>query len=381
MPDGSQPSVGDAAPFLRLQRTLRGNMPALDGIRGAAILLVLAHQFILDGPIRSSIGKAINVALQVGWIGVHLFFVLSGFLITGILLDTRHSPRYWRSFYARRALRIFPLYYLLLGALALVPARWPYWLYLSNWLFVTGSVAASNLGHTWSLAVEEQFYVVWPLAVRALSEKALAWLCVSLVVGALAARVAMRALGVDPSVIYVATFTRMDALACGALVAIVLRREAWCAHALRRLPALTFAAAFSVLACAATSHGLARVHVVTQTIGLTALAAWFSCLLMVAVVQTSNQRGKWKDVLSTAPLRLFGRYSYAIYLVHLPVHVWLSTRLFAGQAAATESGSVIRNLLYIACACVLMLGLGFLSYALVERPLLALKRFFPKDLG
>ena len=138
----------------------------LDTLRGVAIVAVLAHNLsILEA--RSALEKTWNAVAESGWIGVQLFFVLSGFLITGILLDDRERPGFIRAFYYRRSLRIFPLYYLLLASIAVASRFAPevaipgkqaplLGLYLSNWSFIAYGLLP-GLGHTWSLAVEEQF--------------------------------------------------------------------------------------------------------------------------------------------------------------------------------------------------------------------------------
>lgn len=127
---------------------LGDHVPALDGVRGCAIVLLLMHQLLLPARPRAAALRVVELALEMGWAGVQLFFVLSGFLITGILLDTRGRQGFFRAFYARRALRIFPLYYLLLATVAFVLPRVPgapaalaaepsrlalHWVYLSNW--------------------------------------------------------------------------------------------------------------------------------------------------------------------------------------------------------------------------------------------------------
>ena len=176
--------------------TLRGHLPVLDGIRGMAIVLVLFHH-CTDMAVVTGVDKAATLFLHWGGFGVDLFFVLSGFLITGILADTRGHRSFFKSFYARRVLRIFPLYYaiclfsfvvlpnlgpLLAGAVGEGTAQtiqtkldrfgtvgadqWYYWTYLSN--FVAAKVNAWRHGIldvSWSLAIEEQFYLVWPLLV------------------------------------------------------------------------------------------------------------------------------------------------------------------------------------------------------------------------
>ena len=152
------------------------HVPAADGVRGLAILVVLIHNAAwINAGTGSFLLKLTLAITSTGWVGVQLFFVLSGYLITGILVDALGSPRYFRHFYIRRTLRIFPLYYAaLLVALFVVPQvaqvpawaaaarqnQWWYWSYLSNWGAPFGHGIA-GLPHFWSLAVEEQFYLCW----------------------------------------------------------------------------------------------------------------------------------------------------------------------------------------------------------------------------
>src|SRR5580698_6867484 len=141
----------------------------LDSVRGLAVLLVLVH--------NTDIYPSLHLGLitNAGWSGVDLFFVLSGFLITGILIDTKEAQNYFSSFYARRMLRIFPLYYAVLTLLVIValhPTQIYYYLYLSNWLILLKDGWQPNVaGHFWSLAVEEQFYLIWPLCVWLLPKR------------------------------------------------------------------------------------------------------------------------------------------------------------------------------------------------------------------
>ncbi|MBD0321145.1 MAG: acyltransferase, partial [Gemmatimonadetes bacterium] len=186
---GSAPPAGRAPPRESARMAamaaanplrLRGHLPALDGLRGVAVALVVLLHFTLfvpAGPVESFFSRGVGT----GWMGVDLFFVLSGFLITGILYDSRDSPAYFRNFYARRSLRIFPLYYAYLFAIfAVLPrvqagaagpaeesARIWVWTYLSNVLFARGGweVMPGHTTHLWSLAVEEQFYLLWFAAV------------------------------------------------------------------------------------------------------------------------------------------------------------------------------------------------------------------------
>jgi len=238
----------------------RGHLPALDGVRGLAILLVLFHHlwpYEWSNPITSALTRVSHA----GWIGVDLFFVLSGFLITGILIDSRGRERYFRTFIARRSLRIFPLYFLFLGiAFGVLPAvlSWighpdpvleenrgalPWFLaYMSNHLTLftdpvvtsaVGSELVDGLEHglreflaiTWSLSVEEQFYLVWPAVVLLFASR-MQRVAIVLVLLAVASRVAAFLLLYDwPHVTNMALFCRMDSLVVGAALAAWVRHD------------------------------------------------------------------------------------------------------------------------------------------------------------
>src|SRR4051812_22693033 len=218
----------------------RSHIPSLDGVRGLAIAIVLVHNatFILHGN-HATLPKVAAAVAAAGWLGVQLFFVLSGFLITGILFDTRTRPQFFRTFYARRTLRIFPLYYVFLaGALFIVPllanvADWHatawrnqffFWTYTSNWANPFGH-DIPGLSHFWSLAVEEQFYLLWPVIVFLGSPRFLLRLCAGLVAVTPFVRLGLRLSGFAPLAGYEFTIARWDALAAGALLAICLRDD------------------------------------------------------------------------------------------------------------------------------------------------------------
>ena len=180
--------------------------PVLDGIRGLAIFAVLWHHLVTFSGLEPAVRLDYHLwrTGSWGWVGVDLFFVLSGFLITGILYDSRSSGRYYFNFFGRRALRILPLYYGVLAvAFLVVPAflaprsaealtrdqAW-YWLYLINVKFAfDGWPEPAYLGHFWSLAIEEQFYLIWPLVVRMLSRRRLLLVCMVCFLAALGLRV------------------------------------------------------------------------------------------------------------------------------------------------------------------------------------------------
>lgn len=225
-------------------RVVRPHIPALDGIRGIAILLVLLNHsagFSLV-PFEGWESLFTNVVSSTG-LGVQLFFVLSGFLITGLLLDAKGSPRYFSSFYGRRALRILPLYYgtIILFALYLhfrgsgyeviFHERLPWLLTFTQnvlitvrqeWSFVFGRY---SLGHFWSLAVEEQFYLIWPVVVLWCSARTLERICFFLIPVALVMRIGF-VWGEDNILgAFVFLPCAMDSLAMGAVVAVLVREK------------------------------------------------------------------------------------------------------------------------------------------------------------
>jgi peptidoglycan/LPS O-acetylase OafA/YrhL len=323
--------------FTRVRDVARGRVPAFDGMRGLAIVIVAIHnvatpvQQVAPNPLL----KVMFYAHAAGWIGVQLFFVLSGFLITGILLDTKGAPNFFRSFYVRRGLRIFPLYYAVLFAwLVVAPlvvhlpqwildeqhhnAVW-YWTYLTNWVDPFGK-HISGFAHFWSLAVEEQFYLFWPLLVVLLSSRALARTCIGLAVVALFVRLGVHLLGITPLAAYELTIARMDALTLGALGAIITRERSYFD---RVRPWLPRARIWLPIACAVTalaSKGFGRDRVLTQTIGYALLSLWGLQLVLQTVIDQAEKTSTGATKLFSAPsLRNIGVYSYAIYVLHLPL--------------------------------------------------------------
>jgi peptidoglycan/LPS O-acetylase OafA/YrhL len=391
----------------RLDVGAGAHVPALDGLRGIAIALVMAFHFygasvlLTDAP-SFAVDRYVARAVGVGWAGVDLFFVLSGFLITGILLGARGGGSYaFVAFYARRVLRIFPAYYgylaLLIVVLPLVPALasdeglallrshqvW-YWTYLYNiWLPLRPltNIGLFGNGHIWSLAVEEQFYLVWPFVVLLASRRWLPAICALCIVGAFALRV-MLVHGEISSLdnVYapiMLTPARADTFALGALLAIaaqspeaLARVRAWC------VPALT--AGLSVLAGIWIAHdGLSEHNDFVQTLGFSIIAFTFAALLAVALVATPG--GRAERLFTLPALRFLGRYSYALYLFHLQVALLVVNRMgAAGWQLPLAGGSAIpARLAFTAAGAGLSVALAYASWHLYEQHFLKLKRFFP----
>ncbi|MGQ0735705.1 MAG: acyltransferase family protein [Acidobacteriota bacterium] len=365
--------------------------PALDGLRGIAILLVLFHHYSILTP-ETMAGGILKHLSIVGWSGVDLFFVLSGFLITGILIDARGSDRYFASFYMRRTLRIFPLYYLVvfltLVVLPLFP-RWydllagagaprgqlPYWLYLVNFA-VAGRDAFAHgvLDIAWSLAIEEQFYLVWAAVVWLWPSRLLGLLCAALMVAAPAARWWALAAGASSVDVYVLTFYRADALATGALCAWLLRRGflAGAGHWALTLASATLA---GVVMVAWTDGDGWWWGPTMQRLGYSLLALTSAGMLTAAVALPATHW--WPRAMSAAWLRAFGKYSYALYLIHLPVMRVVRGLVLGPDDFARFGASWAGQIVFYVAATLPALALAWLSWRYFEAPILKLKQRFP----
>jgi peptidoglycan/LPS O-acetylase OafA/YrhL len=400
-PTSTRPSSATAAGSVEggagLGAASEQHLPGLDGVRGVAILLVMLHNLTVDAPAPGRAMQLLRATTTAGWVGVTLFFALSGFLITSILLRTRAAPHYLRNFFARRVLRIFPLYYAsLIVMLVLVPhlapaPRWFtdqmghqvwFWTYLSNWVIPLGKGIAT-LDHYWSLAVEEQFYLVWPFVVRALAPRRLARLCVMLSLLSLASRIVVRAFGfVDPVANYYWTSARVDALALGALAAVMLQDPAGAALLARRGRALAIGAAVAVALLAAVTRGLPRHGAWTDTFGHGVLSLAAAILVVqVARAERGGAASLARGFFRSAFLRWLGRYSYGIYVVH-GILDQIMPRLLPGLLPRSWVEPE-DNLHFLALALTYFMGVAgvscavaFASYHLLEKRFLALKDRF-----
>jgi peptidoglycan/LPS O-acetylase OafA/YrhL len=382
-----------AVPLPQPALRLGGHLPSLDGLRGIAIALVMLHHFTIYGGMRP-VAWMDRLYYKLGisaWCGVDLFFVLSGLLITGILIDAKGSSGYFRNFYARRALRIFPLYY---GTLVIVfwvvpalvtggPAfaqetgaqHW-YWTYLVNVrTALYGWPAFLGLGHFWSLAVEEQFYLLWPAVVLVSNRRTLTRLCFALVAGSLLLRTGL-AFGGWNAAAYVLMPARMDALAVGALIAAAVRDPLWW-QAVRcwagRVGGMAAAGLGALFLFEGQLHQSAPL---VETVGFT-LTALLSGGLVVAALD-GDQHRLISRALSSRPLRFLGRYSYGLYVFHHLLVFPLAAALpFIAWTPRLAGSQLPGQLLFVVAATAASIAVALLSWYCWEQPFLRLKRFFP----
>ncbi len=288
-------------------------IPELDGLRGIAVLLVVAWHYL------DVWATPWLTPFRLGWSGVDLFFVLSGFLIGGILLDNRHRRSYFKPFYGRRIHRIFPLYYAWLAVVFVLrmPAyapRWSYAVFVQN-LFQGAHNTWDSvwIGHTWSLAVEEQFYLVAPMVIRFVPLRMLPWLGAAILAGAPVCRWLMPARW--PLAADMMTPCRADALVCGVLVAGWIRHPKTIRWLERHRSLLRSAAVVTVLPASylalhfRTIQGL---HPAWYSL----LAVSYACILLASVTAPPKLVSR---LLGTRFLQDAGARSFAIYLFHLPL--------------------------------------------------------------
>jgi peptidoglycan/LPS O-acetylase OafA/YrhL len=292
-------------------------MPELDLLRGIAVLGVLFyHGFRAEyGELPfTGLSRIIVMSTQPGALGVNLFFVLSGFLITGILLDSQHRPHYYRRFYARRALRILPAYYSLLILLVLLHQASPAFvglsfIYLSNVTSFFG--VAMDYHPLWSLAVEEHYYIVWPSVVHKLRARYLAIFSLGLCILVPVARAVAFHYGHLEGGEWYTWFTA-DGLAAGSLLAIVLRTS------ITRSQATVGAGALLVTATVAIILGapfgmLSRFRPLGASLQLALVDTFFVGLLLLFLLLGSGSK---RNLVNSSVLQFFGYISYGLYLVH-----------------------------------------------------------------
>lgn len=328
--------------------------PALDGLRGVAIgLVICGHTMRQIFPLA-------------GWIGVDVFFVLSGYLITSILLRELQETGQisFCNFYARRALRLFPALAILVTAqfirsafshngheireATLVSVA-----YIENWNMIFSYWPTGDMGHTWSLATEEQFYLLWPLALVFLMNRGpLAWLTAS--VAAMTAAELLFWHGGGSGTEHALQYS-LGIRPVGLLIGAALAFGKW------RLPAWTAPVALLTIGVVAlTADRSASIFLAAPLAVSLATAALIVC---------TSQASPVTDMLSFAPLRYVGKISYGLYLYHVPIFLF-----------GEEHKIHLSFYLYGVGLIVLMFAAAILSYEFIEKPILGLKRRFPREI-
>lgn len=343
----------------------------LDGVRAIAALMVMLFHFFFEFHSKTPLFGHLYKFAAIGQTGVTLFFVLSGFLITRILLATKDSPGYFRDFYIRRALRIFPLYYLFLiiyffvvpvvKQLPFVPAgqQFYFWVYLQNFA-MTFNWPAVGPRHYWSLAVEEHFYLLWPCLVYHLNTRGIKIAILVMLVGAFICRIILGQNGYE---IFVFTFTRMDDIGIGALLAVwelegKLKGSAkkfLCGLILVLIPTILLWVSFT-----------GKSVFLMQVLKFNLISICYCCF--VGFVIAVDQESRISKVLSGAFFSFTGRISYGLYIYH---------ELCFGLLAE-KFKAVPLYLLFVISFGVAYL-VAFISFRFFESKFIELKKYFTYD--
>jgi peptidoglycan/LPS O-acetylase OafA/YrhL len=362
----------------------------LDALRGLAILSVMVYHFTGVLGHTTTLGRSLLWVGHQGWVGVDLFFVLSGYLITGILWDERGASvrSYFVTFYARRTLRIFPLYY---GVIALVlvlgtvvPALhtpdfvrlthlqpW-LWLYGVNFGHAVKGIGAFRIDwvdftHFWTLAIEEQFYLIWPLVVRSLSRKSLMRLCVATVVVSLVSRAGWLPITSLERNLLREGIGSSGSLAIGAFVAL-LKRGGGNMSLMSKIGQITFALATAIYLVLILS-GHTRSDYLMSTVGVLLLGLAFGSLVFAVETGPSGR------LFHSRTLQFFGTYSYGLYVFHHllnPLYLsWISRPWFRSYT--------VSMIVWLAAVFLVTIGISLVSWHLFEKRILSLKRFFRYD--
>ena len=365
----------------------RQRFSGLDGLRGVAAIGVMLYHFAMQTRPEHTPLAVLKLVAIVGP-RLDLFFVLSGFLITGLLLDSKHKEHYYRDFYARRMLRILPLYYGALTILFVVPHLIPvegavrfqvpfkdqiwYWLYLQNFrplppLFI------GLAWHLWSLAIEQQFYLIWPIVILKTSRETALKICGVLIVTSILYRIfghfgaAGRTVWPTPS--------RLDGIAVGAALALMMRGPTELRTVRKWLgPIFLTAVAFIATYVAVGRMGYDRRALFP--LYFTSTALFFGSMVVYAI---HMKNGIVPSALRSRALAFFGKYGYGLYVFHVPLVSLLNIVGFNPVRFGAVLGSeLLGAVVYFAAMIAATTGVALLSWNLWEKQFLKLKPFFQR---
>ncbi len=380
--------------------------PALDGLRGLAALMIVAHHSALSYVLSNTFDKAYLRLTSTMWVGVDLFFVLSGFLITNILLDTRVSPNYFKAFYGRRVVKIFPLYYgylailfLLLPALGvklpadLVNAQFWQWTYTSNIYTAFHYWQNVFINHFWTLAIEEQFYLFWPIIVFFVGRRYLKTLVIALFLALPILRFGF--LTADFSSIFIYTFTlcHIDGLLLGGLISMALHEgiisKVSTFLGKSKIKALDwliggilltlFVVYFLFLRNDQLLFNFETWSHLGQCVGITLVSLPLAYFVLRAI---APDKSFFQKILSFKYLQLIGKYSYALYVLHAPICYWAGSHFPVPSLVQNlpPTWSFVHSLYLILIQFVLSIAAAVISWNILEKHFLKLKKYFPYQL-
>lgn len=342
----------------------------LDGVRGLAAIMVMVFHFFQSKGLHGAAWKEGLQKLSVfGQTGVTLFFVLSGFLITRILINTKTEHSFFKTFYARRLLRIFPLYYLFLVIYyfvlpplthnAFIPfnKQWYFWVYLQNFAYTFNwNVAGPN--HFWSLAVEEHFYFIWPVLVYFLSVKKIMHAAVVLIAVSFITRLVLLNAGYG---VFYFTFTNLDALAAGALLAVKEKRHGLASFSVKKF-SLTLVLVFIPTIVIWVFTGGKSLAIV-QALKFPLLAFVYYCF--IGLVIAAGESTGIKLLFKNRPMLYAGKISYGLYVYHPLIFIYYT--------AYYTTGSFVADMLICFIAA---FAVASVSYYLFEAKILSFKKYF-----
>lgn len=369
-------------------RLSTARIEALEGLRGIAILLVLFHHaVIVFTGLEPKNPFEVTVMTWAGHssAGVDLFFILSGFLITRLLLKAKDSENYYKNFYVRRTLRIFPLYYAYLFFVFFTVPLFPdffypvvpapsssgwYWAYLSNFkMFFDKIIPSYYLSHTWSLAIEEQFYLFWPVIIALFPAKALKKVLAAIIVLSVAGRLYLEGTGsVNAWQLRVFTFGRLDILALGGFLAVLYEEKFF--NLMKGFKIKIGA----VMTCFLLMGGLSYLShlcpALKQSLFYTQAAVLFTGLMLFML--SSSENSITRRILSFKLLTAFGKYSYSIYLFHMTAGILLRRLAVSGIKEHLVSAPLIWSAVFLLLSGI-SFAIGWLTYHLFEIHFLKLK--------
>ncbi len=370
--------AASAAQTTQQDSLLLRHMPSIDSLRGLAVLMVVLFHGLASWPWTHSFGPfwgpLTQETIAAGRFGVNVFFVISGFLITGILLNTRDRPGFYKTFYRHRALRILPVYLLTLLVLLLLHViEWRFalaaLLFIPNFSRVLGA-PLTEYGVLWTLGVEEQFYLLWPTCVRRLRERTLLRLLVVLLAAEPLLRLAAALLSAHIDIHYKTPFV-LDFLAYGALLALLVRSRALHAGNAARIGTGLLASG-GVLAAAAIAGFAFHDGTVVQALGDLPFA-WGACgALLLGLGRDHRRAARTPGTAARGFLDGYGDISYGLYLIHLEVYTLAKSFVVRRYGAARLDDPGFYFPAIVACIAVSTV-LAYLSRRFFEERFLRLK--------